>query len=101
MAVKHKRRSAAEKAAFQRFVELVRPIEAVRHVAIVEEEPLEVITYVTGRSLKVYEDISEAEDQVIESFPELLIEFHVYGVDSLTRDQQSRWVSLFGRDSDA
>jgi len=100
MAVKHKKRSAAESAAFQRFVELVKPIDAVQHVAATEEGPTEITTYIKGRGQKVYEDISRAEDEIIESFPDLMIEFHVYGIDRLTEARLRRTALIFERQSD-
>lgn len=100
MAVKPKKLSATEKAAFKRFVELVKPIEAVRCVALIDGGSLEVITYVTGRSQKDYEEISNAEDEIIEGFPGVVIEFHVYGIESLTKNQMQRSALIFERQSD-
>ncbi|HWO73498.1 MAG TPA: hypothetical protein VNN21_08065 [Dehalococcoidia bacterium] len=70
------RTSTPLKQAFQRFVELVKPIPQVKHV-VGFEQGQDIYTYIESRDEDVMKKVFRAEDKVFDEFPETLIEFHV------------------------
>jgi len=64
------------KAAFERFVALLEPIEDVRHV-VLRDESLDIFTYITTMDEKVMLKVIEAEDKVFDDFPELPLDYHI------------------------
>ena len=64
-------------AAFERFVELVKPIEDVQYAAAFEPRRPDIYTYIKKRDEDVSKQIYRAEDVIADEFPDLLIEFHV------------------------
>jgi hypothetical protein len=81
MPVKHKKRSATERAAFQRFVELVKPIDAVQYVAAPDEGPLEIFTYLPNLDDEKSIEVFHAEYEVLAEFPNEIADFHVVFLD--------------------
>jgi hypothetical protein len=71
------RTSTTLRKAFKRFVELVEPIEDVRHVVAFEDDEPEIWTFITKLDDKVSFRVYEAEGQIIDSFPSLMVDFHV------------------------
>lgn len=71
------RTSTELKKAFKRFVELVKPIEDVRHVVAWDEGEPEIFTYITRLDEAVSARVHEAEFQIMRDFPDLPVLFHV------------------------
>jgi hypothetical protein len=71
------RTSASLKHAFKRFVELVRPIEDVRHVVAFDDELPEIFTYITKLDEKVMFQVYDAQVSIMEDYPELPLDFHI------------------------
>ena len=87
MAVRHKKRSTAEKAAFQRFVELVKPIDAVQYVAAPDEGPLEIFTYLPQLDDEKSIEVFHAEYEVLAHFPDEIVDFHLVFLDGRSIDE--------------
>ena len=97
------RTSASLKHAFKRFVELVKPIEDVRHVVAFEDGEMDIFTYIRERDDDVSKLVYEAEFAIMEQFPELPILFHVRwlegkALDSFVRPPPSLTYSKQGSD---
>ena len=71
------RTSPTLKQAFKRFVELVRPIEDVQYVVAFDDDELDFYTFITQLDDAVSSQVHEAEFQIMDNFPDLLVEFHV------------------------
>jgi hypothetical protein len=71
------RTSASLKHAFKRFVELVKPIDDVRHVVATDYEEPDIYTFITRRDEAVMFDVFQAEYRIMEEFPDLPVDFHV------------------------
>ena len=71
------RTSSALKQAFKRFVDLVKPVEDVQYVVAFEDDELDFYTFITKLDDAVSSQVHEAEFQIMDSFPELLVDFHV------------------------
>ena len=72
------RTSASLKQAFKRFVELVKPIDDVRHVVAFDDEgEVDFFTYIKERDRVVMSAVYRAEDHIILEFPDLPVDFHV------------------------
>lgn len=74
------RTSPALKQAFKRFVELVKPIEDVQYVVAFDfddEEP-EISTYITKLDEEVAVQVFHAQDELIDHFPHLPVDFHIW-----------------------
>lgn len=72
------RTSSALKQAFKRFVELVKRIEDVQYVVAFEDEEPEISTYITKLDEAVMLEVIHAEIPIMEEFPDLPVEFHVW-----------------------
>jgi hypothetical protein len=72
------RTSASLKQAFKRFVELVRPVEDVRHVVAFDGDAPEISTYITRLDEDVSIQVFHAEYKVMDEFPDLAVDFHVW-----------------------
>jgi len=83
------RTSTPLKQAFQRFVELVKPIEDVRHVMVLEDGRLDFFTYVTKLDEEISMLVHEAEFEVMREFPDLPILFHVRCLEGRPFDTQN------------
>jgi hypothetical protein len=71
------RASASLKHAFKRFVELVKPIDDVRHVVAFDGDTPEVFTYITKLDEDVMFQVFHAEYQIMADFSEIPVDFHV------------------------
>lgn len=63
--------------AFQRFVELVEPIPEVRHVVALNGRSPDIFTFIVKRDEQVCKLVFRAEDQIMDEFPKLEVEFHI------------------------
>lgn len=72
------RTSAEVKQAFKRFVELVKPIEDVHYVAAFDDEEPEISTYITRLDESVSFRVHGAEICIMDEFPDLPIDFHIW-----------------------
>ena len=70
------RTSSSLEHAFKRFVELVKPIEAVRSVVAFDEE-LDIFTYIKDLDEAVMSRVHQVEITIMEEFPLLLVDFHI------------------------
>ena len=87
MAVRQRKRSTAEKAAFERFVELVKPIEAVQYIAAPDEGPLEIFTYLPKLDDQDSIEVFHAEYKVLADFPDEIVDFHVVFLEGRTIEE--------------
>jgi len=78
--------TTALRTAFERFVALVTPIEAVQYVAAYEPRRPDLFTYIECLDESVMRSVFEAEAALDEEFPELLIDFHVVFLDGRTME---------------
>ncbi len=74
------------KSAFEQFVRLVTPIEAVQYVAAYEPRRPDIFTYIERMDEAIIERVFEAEEAIDAEFPELLIDFHVVFLDGRTME---------------
>jgi hypothetical protein len=65
------------KQAFKRFVELVKPIDDVRHVVAIEDGAPDIFTYITTLDESVSSQVHHAEFEIMRDFPNLAVLFHV------------------------
>ena len=72
------RTSLALKQAFKRFVELVKPIEDVQYVVAFDDDEPQISTYITKLDDKVSSRVHRAEFVIMDEFPSLLVDFHVW-----------------------
>jgi hypothetical protein len=71
------RTSASLKQAFKRFVELVKPIEDVRHVVAGDDGEPRIYTFITRMDEPVMFEVFHVEYRIMEEFPDLPVDFHV------------------------
>lgn len=72
------------KSAFEHFVRLVSPIEAVQYVAAYEPRRPDIFTYIECMDEAIMERVFDAENTIDARFPDLLIDFHVVFLDGRT-----------------
>jgi hypothetical protein len=72
------RTSASLKQAFKQFVELVKPIDDVRYVVASDAGGPEISTYITELDEDVSTQVFHAEYRIMDDFPELPVDFHVW-----------------------
>jgi hypothetical protein len=70
--------STGVKQAFKRFVELVKAIEDVHYVVAFDDDEPEISTYITKLDEAVSRLVFHAEFKIMEEFPQIPIEFHVW-----------------------
>jgi hypothetical protein len=71
------RTSTELKRAFKRFVELVKPIEDVLYVLAADEDEPSFWTFITRLDDRVSSQVHYAEMEIMDQFPDLLLDFHV------------------------
>ena len=71
------RTSTELKQAFKQFVELVKPIEDVCNVVVLEDGKPKLFTFIRQLDDAVSSQVHNAEFQIMDDFPELPVEFHV------------------------
>ncbi|HEX5141357.1 MAG TPA: hypothetical protein VFX19_10455 [Dehalococcoidia bacterium] len=67
--------------AVRRFVDLVRPIDDVRHVVKIDEGQTGIFTYIIRLDESVSRQVYEAEFQIMKEFEDVPLEFHVRYLD--------------------
>ena len=75
------RTSSSLKHAFKRFVELVKPIDDVRHVVALDDERPEIFTYIAKLNEAVAFRVYDAQISIMEDYPGLQLDFHVRSLD--------------------
>jgi hypothetical protein len=83
------RTSASLRQAFKRFVELVKPIEDVKHVIAFDDGGPEIFTYITRLDEGVSERVHQAESAIMQDYPDLQVLFHVRYLEGRLLDKRA------------